>query len=250
MKRVTPIVLSMAGCAMLLAQVTNPGASKKPRISGMPEDVSNRIVAAQKNILLQMRQAKAAAGKDPAAVEKTQAAVVAAQQQAAALVKRIAPRASTNAAADAAEMAALVASASALDAQVEPLSTMASGLETGLIFASMLLGVISSALASFNWNRSSAAVSVLVVVASGIPNLYPIHQRAVYYQTMVNQTRSLTSALALSPELTVAEYDNDVRKEAVLEKWILFPGTDGGDPTEGLLDALDAAKIPAAVGQD
>jgi hypothetical protein len=86
-------------------------------------------------------------------------------------------------------------------------------------------------------------------VASGIPNVYPIQQRATYYQTLANQSHSLTSGLALPGPLSLADYDNDVRRWDVMESAIPFPGTSAGDPTEALLNQLDAAKMGAAEEQ-
>jgi hypothetical protein len=56
---------------------------------------------------------------------------------------------------------------------------------------------VSTILSVFSWNKAAAVASALVVVAGGIPKVYPVHQRAVYYRTLTNQSYSLIGSLQI-----------------------------------------------------
>jgi hypothetical protein len=235
---------------LLLSQTQ--AVKKTPRLAALSQEVSDNIVTAQRTYL----KARALAKTNPAAeaeVKKAQVELQAVRVSAATASPQTVELASATKPAPAAEVASLAQAASDLDAKVQPMAQSAEALEKGLIWAALALGVVASVLSSFNFNRASAAVSALVVVASGTPNVYPVHERAAYYQTIAHQSTSLTSALALAvalgSQLTIDEYDNDVRKRQALEDALPFPGTAGGDPTPDLLTKLDATKISTLGGQ-
>lgn len=245
LKRILPILLSMSGFLLIYSQTPS---AKKPNLKTTPQELSERIVAAQKEVLnardLFMKATKAKQ-PDPTVVATAEATFKKAQDSAATLRQAV-PAPSATAMATPEELAQLSQNASALDTEVEPMASSATTFEQGLIMASLALGFISTVLSGLKQNTAAAILSGLVVLASGLPNAYPVHQRAVYYQTLANHSHSLNSTLALSPKLTASAYDNDVRQLAILQTAVPFPGTAAGDPTQALLNSLDAAKITQA----
>jgi hypothetical protein len=98
-------------------------------------------------------------------------------------------------------------------------------------------------------NTAAAVASALVVVASGIPKLFPIHQRAVYYRTLTNQSYSLIGSLQIPYQMSAAEYDDGVSRLKVLDDYraTKYPETaDVDTTTQDLFKELIAVKTEPA----
>ena len=241
MKKLLPILLLVTGCVMLFSQTQ---ASKPEfRIRSLGQDTSDQIVNAQRKILTQQQilfKAKKAA--DPKAVAEAQSSLAAAQTAATALVKQAAPAATATATVSSQEHDQLLQSVSDFyNDKVVPESNSASNLESGLTWMSLALGFFSSVCSAFNWNKAAGLLAASVVLASGAPNVLPIHQKAVYYQALSNQTNSLIASLNITAQLTSASYDDDVRKWQILQNAINYPG--GDSAASDLLTSLEASKI-------
>jgi hypothetical protein len=241
MKRVLPILLSMAGCLLLLSQT--PSQKAPLEITSLPQKVSDQIVAAQNKVLDQ--QDALLKATDASSADAAKKALDNAKATVADLSKQAVPSASATALATPDQKTQLFQTVNTFyTGTAAPLATSASRWETYLVYASLVLGFVSSVFSIFSWNKASAVVSALVVVASGIPKALPIHDRALYYQTLSNQSYSLMMSISLASELTMAEYDDDVRKSQVLEASTEYqPPPDGSSAIGALLRAINASKI-------
>ena len=88
-------------------------------------------------------------------------------------------------------------------------------------------------------------MSALVVVTGAIPKIYPVHERAVYYRTLTNQSYSLLAGLNIPYQLTLAEYDDGGRRLKVLEDYraTKYPDTSDVDSTtEDLVQRLECGE--------
>jgi len=241
MKKILPILLLVTGCVLLFSQTQNSKPAFKIRT--LASDTSERIVAEQKKILAQQEKLlKAKQAADTAAIASAQSELAAAQSSAAALVAQAAPAAPPTATVNAQERDQLLQEVTEFyNDKVVPASTSASRWEAGLTWLSLALGFFSSVCSAFNWNKAAGLLAASVVLASGAPNVLPINQKVIYFQTLSNQTDSLISALNLTPQLTSASYDDDVRKWQVLQSAINYPG--GDSAASDLLTNLEATKI-------
>ena len=125
----------------------------------------------------------------------------------------------------------------------------ASSWELALLVTAIGLAFGSTVFSIFSWNKASAVLSAMVVVSGGIPKLIPVHERAVYYRTLKNQSYSLLQNLSIPFELTVAECDDGGRKLQVLDDYMAtkYPETtDVDSTTEELFKDLNAAKTSVA----
>jgi hypothetical protein len=133
--------------------------------------------------------------------------------------------------------------------EVKQQAQSSSNWELALIFMAIGLGFGSTVFSIFSWNKASAVLSAMVVVAGGVPKIIPIHQRAVYYRTLTNQSYSLMSGLNIPYQLTAAECDDGARRLQVLEEYraTKYPETSDVDSTtEDLFKDLNAAKTTVA----
>src|SRR4029077_1572523 len=108
------------------------------------------------------------------------------------------------------------------------------------------LGALSSFLSLSKWPKIAAIASALVVIATGIPKVFPIHDRAVYYRTLTNQSYSLMGSLQIPYQMTAAEYNDGAARLKVLDDYrgTKYPETaDIDTTTQDLLKELNAVNI-------
>lgn len=257
MKRILPVVISIAGCLLLFSQApTSPVALERSindltPVSAVPAAITKEIVVARKEVLKQqdvVLKSRELAKSNPgaaAAVRDAQAQLEAAQKAAAALSKQAAPASSGAILATREEGSHLIQLVTGFYQEVKQQAQSASNTELCLILAAIGLGFSSTVFSIFSWNRASAVVSALVVVAGGIPKIVPVHERAVYYRTLTNQSYSLLAGLNIPYQLTTAECDDGARRLQVLEEYraTKYPETSDVDSTtEDLFKDLNAAK--------
>jgi hypothetical protein len=257
MKRIFPILLSMAGCLLLFSQTSdsNPPLSqsiqKLSTVGPVPATMAKEIVDArrqvlrQQDVLLKATEAKA----DPSAVQNAKQALEVTQKAAAVLTKQAVPADSTNKATTPEEGAHLIKLVTDFYQDVKQQAQSASSWEMALVLMAVGLGFGSTVFSIFSWNKASAVMSALVVVAGGIPKIIPVHERAVYYRTLTNQSYSVLSGLNIPVQLTIGEYDDGIRRLQVLEQYraTKYPETsDVEGTTEDLLKDLNAAKTAVA----
>ena len=105
---------------------------------------------------------------------------------------------------------------------------------------------MSSILSIIKQTKVAAIASALVVVAGAVPKLFPIHDRAVYYRTLTNQSYSLIGSLQIPFQMTIAEYNDGAARLKVLDDYrgTKYPETANIDTTtQDLLKDLNAVKI-------
>jgi hypothetical protein len=125
----------------------------------------------------------------------------------------------------------------------------ASAWEIFVILSIVALGLVGTILSILKKNTAAAIASALVVVASGMPKLFPVHQRAVYYRTLTNQSYSLMGSLQIPFQMSAAEYDDGVSRLKVLDDYraTKYPETaDLDTTTQDLFKELNAVKTEPA----
>jgi hypothetical protein len=225
-------------------------------VGPVPATIAKEVVDARKQVLKQqdvLLKANELAKVDPSAAQaarQAQAGLTATQQAAALIAAHAAPSAgAANQIATPEEGAHLIKLVTDFYQDVKQQAQSASSWELALVFASIGLGFGSTVFSIFSRNKASAVMSALVVVAGGIPKIIPVHERAVYYRTLTNQSYSVLSGLNLPYQLTIAEYDDGIRRLQVLEQYraTKYPETSDVDgTTEDLLKDLNAAKTALA----
>ena len=261
MKRLIPILLSMAGCLLLFSQTQrSPAALEQsikslPAVGDVPATITKDLVGARKQVLIQqdvVRAATTLAKNDPSAlptVQRAQQKLEANQRTAADLSRQASPTNSTVQMATPEEGKHLIGLVTEFYEQMAQQAQSAASWELALIVSAVGLGFGSTVFSIFSWNKASAIMSALVVVAGGIPKLIPIHERAVYYRTLKNQGYSLREGLSIPLQLTAAECDDGGRRLQILEDYwaTKYPDTTDVDATtEELLKDLNAAKTATA----
>ena len=256
-----PIPLSMAGCLLLFSQTSNSPAKLEQSINNLspvskiPPGLAKELVGARREVLKQQDEvlkARQLAKTDPsalAAAQQAQARLEASQKAAAELSKKDAVAAASSGVVTKDEAAHLIQLVTAFYQEVKQQAQSASSWELALIFAAIGLGFGSTVFSIFSQNKASAVLSALVVVMGGIPKIVPIHERAVYYRTLTNQSYSLLSGLNIPYQLTAAERDDGARRLQVLEEYraTKYPETSDVDSTtEDLFKDLNAAKATVA----
>jgi hypothetical protein len=218
MKRISlatllPVLLSLAGCLLLFAQTpSTPAALEKSindlkPVSSVPASITKDLVVARREVLKQqdvVLKAKELAKTNPAAAataQQAEAQLKVSQQAAAVLSKEAAPLVATATKEEAAHLIQLV---TGFYQEVKQQAQSASHWELALLFTAIGLGFGSTVFSIFGLNKISAVFSALVVVTGGIPKLVPVHERAVYYRTLTNQSYSLLSGLNIPFQLTTA----------------------------------------------
>ena len=101
---------------------------------------------------------------------------------------------------------------------------------------------MSTILSVFSWNKAAAVASALVVVAGGIPKVYPIHHRADYYRTLSNQSYSLIGSLQIPFRMTAAEYDDGVGRLKVLGEYRATKYPESADVDTTTQDLLPSTR--------
>jgi hypothetical protein len=262
MKRISlaallPVLLSLAGCLLLFAQTPNSPALDRSindlrPVGSVPASITKDMVVARREVLKQqdvVLKAKELAKTNPAAAataKQAEAQLKVSQQAAAALSKAAAPPIATATKDEAEHLIQLV---TGFYQEVKQQALSASRWELALLFTAIGLGFGSSVFSIFGLNKVSAVFSALVVVTGGIPKLVPVHERAVYYRTLTNQSYSLLSGLNIPYQLTTAECDDGARRLQVLEEYraTKYPDTtDVDSTTEDLFKDLNAAKTAVA----
>lgn len=261
MKRVSTILLSMAGCLLLFSQkspspaVLEQSIKDLSPVGGVPASVTKDLVAARKQVLQQqdvVRGATEMAKANPSAlpaVRQAQAQLEASQKAAAELSKQAAPAAPAGALATKEEGAHVIQLVSEFNQEMKQQAQSASSWELAFVFAAVGLGFGSTVFSIYGLNKASAVMSALVVVSAGIPKLIPVHERAVYYRTLKNQSYSVLAGLSIPLQLTAAECDDAGRRLQVLEDYLAtkYPETSDIDSTtEELFKDLNAAKTATA----
>jgi len=138
---------------------------------------------------------------------------------------------------------------SAFYQEVKQAAKSASAWEITVIISIVALGLLGSVLSILKKNTAAAIASALVVVASGMPKLFPIHERTVYYRTLTNQSYSLMGSLQIPYRMTAAEYDDGVSRLKVLDDYraTKYPETaDVDTTTQDLFKELIAVKTEPA----
>jgi len=258
MKRIVPLAVALSGGALMLSQQkpARPvslaqSIQELHKVNAVPPSVSTAIVNAQAQVLRQQsivlqaaQQAKANPAAEPQVLdeqkklEEAQKAVQVVAQQAAATPARVQV-------VSADQRQHLTDLVGGFYQEVRTAAASASAWETGLIIAGILFGLTGTILSVFSWNKVAAVASALVVVAGGVPKVFPVHQRAVYYRTLTNQSYSLLGALQIPYQMTGAEYDDGVARLQVLEDYraTKYPeAADVDSATESLFNDLNAAK--------
>jgi hypothetical protein len=214
--------------------------------------MTKELVVAQRQVLQQqdvVLKAKEAAKTNPAAAPAAQQAqeqLEATQKAVVEISKKTATETPSSAKIATKEEAAhLIQLVTSFYQEVKQDAQSASAWEIALLFTAIGLGFGSTVFSIFSFNKASAVMSAMVVVTGGIPKLVPIHERAVYYRTLKNQSYSLLSGLNIPFELTTAECDDGARRLQVLEDYraTKYPETSDVDATtEDLFKDLNAAK--------
>jgi uncharacterized protein YhaN len=260
MKWMFPILLSLVGCVMLFSQMADKSLSLKqsiqelPRVNNIPQSVTAEIVRARTQILKQqdvLLRATELAKTDPAAQQQAQdeqRKLEEAQKAAAEMAKQAAPPPDASKFVSAQQRQHLMDLVGQFYQEVKQQAKSASTWEVALIIAGVSFGLVSAILSVFSLNKAAAVASAFVVVAGGAPKVYPIHERAVYYRTLTNQSYSLIGSLQIPFQMTAAEYDDGVSRLKVLDDYraTKYPETSDVDSTtQDLFQALNAVKTPS-----
>jgi hypothetical protein len=188
----------------------------------VPSSVSRAIVQAQAQVLNQqdaVLRANELAKVDPTAIQKAQEEqrkLEEAQKAAAEVAKKPVPVSDSPKLVSAEQRQYLVKLVRDFYEEVKRQSRSPSDWEVGLIFGAMAFGLVSALLSVFSLNKAAAIASAFVVAAGGIPKVYPIHERAVYYRTLTNQSYSLMGSLQIPFQMAAPEYEDGVERLKVL----------------------------------
>ncbi len=249
------IILPLFVAVCMQAAPPTMAIQQLKRINTVPAAVTERIVQTRTQVLkLQDTALKATeqAKTDPAAqqqaqeaqrkLEEAQKAAEAAAKQAPAL-----PEAPKFVPSD--QRQHLMDLVSAFYQEVKTAAKNSSAWEIVVIVSIVVLGLVGTILSILKKNTAAAIASALVVVASGLPKLFPIHQRAVYYRTLTNQSYSLMGTLQIPYQMSAAEYDDGVSRLKVLDEYraTKYPETaDLDSTTQDLFKELNAVKTEPA----
>jgi len=252
MRGIVPLLFLLSP---VLPAATSLAIQQLSRINTVPPAVTAKIVQTQTQVLkLQdmVLKANEQVKTDPAAqqqaqdaqrkLEDAQKAAQAAKQAAAA-----APEGSRYVPPD--QRQHLMNLVSGFYQEVKEEAKNASTWEVVVILSIVALGLGGSILSILKKSTAAAVASALVVVASGLPKLFPIHQRAAYYRTLTNQSYSLMGSLQIPYQMSAAEYDDGVSRLKVLDDYraTKYPATaDVDTTTQELFNQLTAVKTEPA----
>jgi hypothetical protein len=238
-----------------LPAATSLAIQQLTRLDTVPPAVTAQIVQAQALVLKQqdvVLKANEQAKTDPNAQQQAQEAqrkLVEAQQAAEAAAKQAtsAPVGATLVSLD--QRKHLMDLVSSFYQEVKKEAQNASAWEVAIIVSIFALGLLGSILSIFKKNTAAAGASALVMVASGVPKLFPVHQRAVYYRTLTNQSYSLMCGLQIPYQMSAAEYGDGASRLKVLDEYRATKYPETGDldtTTQDLFKDLNAAKTAQA----
>ncbi len=218
-----------------------------PAITAKIVQTQNQVLKLQDVVLKVNEQAKT----DPAAQQQAKEAQQKLEeaQKAAAAAKQTAPSPEGPKFVPPDQRQHLMDLVSAFYQEVKQAAKSASAWEITVIISIVALGLLGSVLSILKKNTAAAIASALVVVASGMPKLLPIHERAVYYRTLTNQSYSLMGSLQIPYQMTAAEYDDGVSRLKVLDDYraTKYPETaDVDTTTQDLFKELIAVKTEPA----
>ena len=218
-----------------------------PAITARIVQTQGQVLKLQDMVLKANEQAKT----DPAAQQQAKEAQQKLEeaQKAAAVVKQAAPPPEGPKFVPPDQRQHLMNLVSSFYQEVKQAAKGASAWEVTVIISIVALGLLGSVLSILKKNTAAAIASALVVVASGMPKLLPIHERAVYYRTLTNQSYSLMGSLQIPYQMTAAEYDDGVSRLKVLDDYraTKYPETaDVDTTTQDLFKELIAVKTEPA----
>jgi hypothetical protein len=248
---ILPVVVSV------FAQAAPPSMAiqQLKRLNTVPPAITEQMVQTRTQVLkLQdtVLKANEQAKTDPAAQQQAQEAqrkLEEAQKAAEAAAKQIAASPEPPKFVPPEQRQHLMDLVSTFYQEVKSEAKNASAWEVFVILSIVVLGLIGTILSILKKNTAAAIASALVVVASGMPKLFPIHQRAVYYRTLTNQSYSLMGSLQIPFQMSAAEYDDGVSRLKVLDDYraTKYPETaDLDTTTQDLFKELNAVKTEPA----
>jgi hypothetical protein len=248
---ILPVVVSV------FAQAAPPSMAiqQLKRLNTVPPAITEQMVQTRTQVLkLQdtVLKANEQAKTDPAAQQQAQEAqrkLEGAQKAAEAAAKQIAASPEPPKFVPPEQRQHLMDLVSTFYQEVKSEAKNASAWEVFVILSIVVLGLIGTILSILKKNTAAAIASALVVVASGMPKLFPIHQRAVYYRTLTNQSYSLMGSLQIPFQMSAAEYDDGVSRLKVLDDYraTKYPETaDLDTTTQDLFKELNAVKTEPA----
>lgn len=256
MKRIPPVLVMLLGCvALLFSQPALPrrsGATPLPMASP-PETVKSaeRLRVLRAEVLAQkdtVRQARQAAPSDTGLspeVRHEQAKLEEVQKAAQAAAREQATAAPAEPVyVDQEQRRHLVGLTERFHQEVKAEAKSAAALALWLVLGAVGCGLASAVFSLLAWNRAAAAASAFVVVLGGAPKLFPVQQRADYYQTLTSQSYGLLNSLELPYQMTIAQYDDGVARLKILMDYRTnqFPAAgDVAGTTQQLLRELTAA---------
>jgi hypothetical protein len=255
MRELVAVLLFVSACVAPVVQAANSAAIQQlTKMNAVSPAITARIVQTQGQVLkLQdmVLKANQKAKTDPAAQQQAKEAQEKLEeaQKAAAAVKQAAPSPEGPKFVPPDQRQHLMDLVSAFYQEVQEAAESASAWEITVIISIVVLGLLGSVLSILKKNTAAAIASALVVVASGMPKLFPIHERAVYYRTLTNQSYSLMGSLQIPYQMTASEYDDGVSRLKVLDDYraTKYPETaDVNATTQDLFNELIAVKTEPA----
>ncbi|MCL4796614.1 MAG: hypothetical protein KJZ84_18765 [Bryobacteraceae bacterium] len=256
MKRIPPVLMMLLGCAVLLfAQPALPrrGGPTPLPMASPPETVKSaeRLRVLRAEVLAQqhaVRQARQAAPSEPGLspdVRQEQAKLVEVQKAAQAAEREQATAAPAQPVyVDHEQRRHLVGLTERFHQEVKAEAKSAAALALWLLLGAIGCGLASAIFSLLAWNRPAAAASALVVVLGGATKLFPVQQRADYYQTLTSQSYGLLNSLELPYQMTIAQYDDGVARLKILMDYRATQFPSAGDvagTTQQMLRELTAA---------
>jgi hypothetical protein len=255
MRKIIPLLLLAGSCAAPFLEAANSVAIQQlTKVNNVPPAITARIVQTQGQVLkLQdmVLKANEQAKTDPAAQQQAKDAqqkLEEAQKAAEAAAKQATPSPDAPKFVPPDQRQHLMNLVSEFYQEVKQAAKSASAWETALIISLFVLGALGSVLSFLSKNKAATVVSALVVIVSGIPKFIPVHQRAVYYRTLTNQSYSLMGNLQIPYQMSAAEYDDGVSRLKVLDEYRATKYPETGDldsTTQDLFNDLNAVKTAA-----
>jgi hypothetical protein len=252
MRKTVPLLLFAYICGTPASEAANSVAIQQlTRVNTVPPAITARIVETQGQVLKMqdmVLKANEQAKTDPAAQQQAKEAqqkLEEAQKAAEAAAKQAASSPEGPKFVPPDQRQHLMKLVSDFYQEVKEAAKNASAWEVALIISIFALGLLGSIFSILNKNRAAAIASALVVVASGIPKLFPVHQRAVYYRTLTNQSYSLMGNLQIPYQMSAAEYDDGVSRLKILDEYRATKYPETGDmdgTTQNLFNDLNAVK--------
>ena len=245
--RLIPLLFSTLVCVTSAMAAVNSAAIKQLRtLNAVPAPAAAAIVRTRAAVL--NMQDLITKTNSPTPDPTAQKNLEDAQKAAAAAAKDAAPVAGASVFVSADQRKHLMDLVTEFYQEVSLQAKHASAWEIAMVASAIVLGALSTFLSLSKWPKIAAIASALIVIATGIPKVFPIHNRAVYYRTLTNQSYSLMGTLQIPYQMTAAEYNDGAERLKVLDDYrgTKYPETaDIDTTTQDLLKELDAVKTPA-----